>query len=411
MDPVAALLAAQYRFWTADASEITDAEWVEAALNGDRDSAAYILRECCRRLPNQAKHPVVQLLAGLGLGEVQLNELQKQDLVKDVMKNFRAKIHRNEAYTSFLTDNRSSLGDDYFYHLVSCFRRAVDQYVRPKRRRAKWLAIAFYLAWDKEHAKGQSDLQERNADATQSIHFIVIAYLNGSLLNGVERFVAGDRQVLPKSIERVIKLSGYMDGGPYVAECRGPLAAFISDVINKIEKTVNTNDKEDHRPRKIASRIYVECVTAKKAHLLKVIKALETDNHLGSNDEEITRLQKYAEALASYGAIERGEGNKGTGVDGLEKVYSRNMHRLPAPDCRSIKPKTQDQLDAEHWLLLQTPVIGEAVRLIDSMASRDKCDEVLDQLNALRGRTPTGTDHMWRELVARFNAAKKDLSE
>ena len=400
-------LAAQYRFWTANASEITDTEWVEAALNGDRDSAAYILRECCRRLSDQAKHPVVQLLAGLGLGEIPLNQLQKQDLVKDVMKNFRAKFHRDEAYENFLKDNRSNLRDDFFCHLESCFKRAVEQYDRPKRRRAKWLAIAFHLAWAKKDAEGKSDNQERNADITQSMQFIIDAYNNGSLLNGVERFVAGDSGRLPRSIERVIKLSGYVGGGPGITDCRGRLAAFIPDLISKLESTITTNDKADHRPRNIASCIYMECMKAKKAHLLKIIKALETDNDLGSNDEEIKRLRKYAEALASYGAIERGEGNKGTGIDGLEKVYSQNKHRLPAPDNKRIKPKTQEQLDAEYWLLLQTPIIGEAVRLIDSMASPDQCDEVLLQLNVLRGRTPTGTDHMWPELVARFNAAEE----
>ncbi len=351
-------LAAQYRFWTANASEITDTEWVEAALNGDRDSAAYILRECCRRLPDLAKHPVVQLLAGLGLGEIPLNQLQKQDLVKDVMKNFRAKIHRDEAYENFLKDNQSILRDDFFCHLESCFKRAVEQYDRPKRRRAKWLAIAFHLAWAKKDAEGKSDNQERNADITQSMQFIIDAYNNGSLQNGVQRFAAGDSGILPRSIERVIKLSGYVGGGPYITDCRGRLAAFIPDLINKLQSTVTTNDKADHRPRNIASCIYMECMKAKEAHLLTVITDLETDNHLGRHDEEIKRLQEYVGVLASYGAKERGEGNKGTGADGLEKVYSKDQHRLPAPQKHN-----HSNLEVETTLL-PWPV-AEAYALIE----------------------------------------------
>lgn len=98
-------VAAQYRFWTSDVSEITDAEWVEAALNGDRDSARYILLQVCLRLRHRAKHPVIQLLGGLAFGEIPLQELQKQELVKDVL---RPMVPEN-----FLRDNRTELGDDF----------------------------------------------------------------------------------------------------------------------------------------------------------------------------------------------------------------------------------------------------------------------------------------------------------
>jgi len=402
-------LAAQYRFYTTDVSKITDAMRVKAALNGDADSARDILQKCCQRLPDQVKHPVVQLLAELSREGISLKKLQKQKLVKDIL--------RNNDYKKFLENNRSKLGEEFYKYLVTCIGRTIEEYLRPrrpnntKRRREKWLAIGFNLAWAKNNAKGQSDLQERNADITQSMQLIINDYNNGSLQNGVQRFVAGDSDILPRSIERVIKLSGYVGGGPHITDCRGRLAAFILDVINKLESTVTTNDKEDHRPRKIASCIYIECVKAKKSHLLKVIKDLEADNHLDRHDEEIKWLRKYVKDLASYGAKPRGKGNKGTGVDGLEKVYSQEIHRLPAPDRRRNKPKTQEHLEAEYWLLLETPVIGEAVRLIDAIHSPDECDDVLDQLNALRGRTPTGTEHMWLGLVARFNAAESTAKE
>ena len=42
-------LAAQFRFWTADASKITDAMLVKAALNGDKESALLILQLCYLR--------------------------------------------------------------------------------------------------------------------------------------------------------------------------------------------------------------------------------------------------------------------------------------------------------------------------------------------------------------------------
>lgn len=61
-------------------------------------------------------------------------------------------------------------------------------------------------------------------------------------------------------------------------------------------------------------------------------------------------------------------------------------------------------------MLLQMPVIGEAVRLVDSISSPDDCDDVLDQLNALRSKTPTGTEHMWPGLIDRFNAAEEAVA-
>ena len=57
------------------------------------------------------------------------------------------------------------------------------------------------------------------------------------------------------------------------------------------------------------------------------------------------------------------------------------------------------------------PVIGEAVRLVDSISSPDDCDDVLDQLNALRSKTPSGTEHLWPGLIDRFNAAEDAVKE
>lgn len=118
-------VAAQFHFWTSDVSEITDAEWVEAALNGDRDSARYILLQVCLRLRHRAKHPVIQLLGGLAFGEIPLQELQKQELVKDVL---RPMVPEN-----FLRDNRTELGDDFFHYIETCFKRTIKEYVRPRR--------------------------------------------------------------------------------------------------------------------------------------------------------------------------------------------------------------------------------------------------------------------------------------
>ena len=137
----------------------------------------------------------------------------------------------------------------------------------------------------------------------------------------------------------------------------------------------------------------------------------DTSACLGNVEDEIVRINERIAILSSYGAESRGVGNKGTGPDGIAKIYSRCQHRLPAPNRRRNRPKTREQLEAEYWLLLQMPVIGEAVRLVDSISSPDDCDDVLDQLNALRSKTPSGTEHLWPGLIDRFNAAEDAVTE
>ena len=130
-------LAAQYRFWTADLSGISDADWVKSALRGDKESARGILiksywRMYIRAFKHECQRPVIKLLGDLAFGEIPLDVLQKQKSVKAVMRNFRAKIHPQGGYRKYLKKYDSILGGEFLTYLEDCFDRAVKEYRRPR---------------------------------------------------------------------------------------------------------------------------------------------------------------------------------------------------------------------------------------------------------------------------------------
>ena len=419
-------LAAQFRFWTADLSGISDAMLVKAALNGDKESARGILiksywRMYIRAFKHECQRPVIKLLGDLAFDEIPLDVLQKQKSVKAVMRNFRAKLHQQGSHRKFLKEYDSVLGDEFLTYLEDCFDRAVKEYRRPRlpdkmRRRSKWLAIGFNLAWAKDNAEGQSENLERNSDITQSVYLLIEQYdkKHGNLRSGINRFLNSESDALPGSIDRLIKMKGFIDGGPYIDHYRKVIARLARRTIFRFETAEQGSRNADHRKLQIASHIFAGCSKACKKHLSRILADIATGNTSacsGNVEDEIVRINERIAILNNYGAESRGVGNKGTGPDGIAKIYSRCQHRLPAPNRRRNRPKTREQLEAEYWLLLQMPVIGEAVRLVDSISSPDDCDDVLDQLNALRSKTPSGTEHLWPGLIDRFNAAEDAVTE
>ena len=274
-------LAAQFRFWTADLSGISDADWVKAALRGDKESARGILiksywRMYIRAFKHDCQPPVIKLLGDLAFGEIPLNVLQKQKPVKAVMRNFRAKIHQRDDYRKFLKEYDSILGDEFLTYLENCFDRAVKEYRRPRlpdkmRRRKNWLAIGFNLAWAKDNAEGQSENLERNSDITQSVYLLIEQYdkKHGNLRSGINRVLNGESDALPGSIDRLIKLKGFIDGGPYITHYRKVIARLARRTIFRFETAEQGSRNADHRKLQIASHIFAGCSKACKKTFVK----------------------------------------------------------------------------------------------------------------------------------------------
>ena len=407
-------LAAQFRFWTADLSGISDAMLVKAALNGDKESARDILQRCywrmyIRAFKHEYQHLVIKLLGDLAFDEIPLNVLQKQKSVKTVMRNFRAKIHPQGGYRKYLKKYDSILGDEFLTYLEDCFDRAVKEYWRPRlpdkmRRRKNWLAIGFNLAWAKDNAEGQSENLERNSDITQSVYLLIEQYdkKHGNLRSGINRFLNGESDALPGSIDRLIKLKGFIDGGPYIDHYRKVIARLARRTIFRFETAEQGSRNADHRKLQIASHIFAGCSKACKKHLSRILADIVTGNTSacsGNVEDEIVRINERLATLNSYGAEPVGKGKKGTGPTGIAKIYSANRSKF-----ENVNLERASHSDiAMDELLKITPVIGDAIRLIDSMQTSDDCDAVLAKLNALRKQSPADSEHLWRVLIQRFN--------
>ena len=414
-------LAAQFRFWTADASKITDAMiGLRPHFNGDKESARGILiksywRMYIRAFKHECQRPVIKLLGDLAFGEIPLDVLQKQKSVKAVMRNFRAKLHQQGSHRTFLKEYDSVLGDEFLTYLEDWFDRAVKEYRRPRlpdkmRRRSKWLAIGFNLAWAKDNAEGQSENLERNSDITQSVYLLIEQYdkKHGNLRSGINRFLNGDTDVLPGSIDRLIKLKGYVSGGPYITHYRKVIARLARRTIFRFETAEQGSRFADHRKLQIASHIFAGCSKACKKHLSRIladIVAGDTSACAGNVEDEIVRINDRIAILNSYGGDSRGVGNKGTGPAGIAKIYSANRSKF-----ENVNLERASHSDiAMDELLKMTPVAADAVRLIDSMQSSDDCDAVLAELNALRKQSPADSERLWLVLISRFNASEAAL--
>ena len=336
-------LAAQFRFWTADLSGISDAMLVKAALNGDKESARGILiksywRMYIRAFKHECQRPVIKLLGDLAFDEIPLDVLQKQKSVKAVMRNFRAKLHQQGSHRKFLKEYDSVLGDEFLTYLEDCFDRAVKEYRRPRlpdkmRRRSKWLAIGFNLAWAKDNAEGQSENLERNSDITQSVYLLIEQYdkKHGNLRSGINRFLNSESDALPGSIDRLIKMKGFIDGGPYIDHYRKVIARLARRTIFRFETAEQGSRNADHRKLQIASHIFAGCSKACKKHLSRILADIATGNTSacsGNVEDEIVRINERIAILSSYGAESRGLWNKGTGPAGIAKIYSANRSKF-----------------------------------------------------------------------------------
>lgn len=372
-------VAAQFRFWTTNVGALTDEDFVAAVpTDGEGASAKHILGDAYMRTYSSAfvdRHqpPVVRLLGHLYFNDIPLSKLQKSKLVKEVFGAGSAKeLVRREnrgIYKQFLDDNKALLGDVYFEYFMECFNRAFDEYTRPaepgKRRRPNWLAVGFNLAWKKSEAKGKSDLHERNADLTQSMHLLVVDYMTGVLKRSVERFACGQSQLLPKSVDRLLRLKGYVGGGPYVDDSRKVIAQRIPAIIEDIESWPRTNTRRDELPAAIASHIFVEATKLADAHIRRIIDDLGSppfDRDATEVDAEIERLKQRRENLATYGAKPRGKGNKGIGPGGVKDVYEQNIDKFLNAH---IAAETRPDLVAAEVIKI-APIICEAVALIES---------------------------------------------
>ena len=406
-------LAAQFRFWTADASKITDAMLVKAALNGDKESALLILQLCYLRTFDKGAEKqdvIVRILYELTADDMPLNELQNSQLWNKEIKS--------NSHEIFLAANRLKLGDAFHGYLKPCFEMAKEEYGRPqfeqKRRRKNWLAIGFNLAWRKDNAEGQSENLERNSDITQSVYLLIEQYdkKHGNLRSGINRFLNGESDALPGSIDRLIKLKGFIDGGPYIDHYRKVIARLARRTIFRFETAEQGSRNADHRKLQIASHIFAGCSKACKKHLSRIladITAGDTSACAGNVEDEIVRINDRIAILNSYGGDSRGVGNKGTGPAGITKIYSANKSKF-----ENVNLERASHSDiAMDELLKMTPAAADAVRLTDSMQSSDDCDAVLAKLNALRKQSPADSEHLWRVLIARFNvreAALKNLN-
>ena len=236
-------LAAQFRFWTAGLSGISDADWVKAALRGDKESALLILQLCYLRTFDKGAEKqdvIVRILYELTADDMPLNELQNSQLWNKEIKN--------NSHEIFLAANRLKLGDAFHGYLKRCFEMAKEEYGRPqfeqKRRRKNWLAIGFNLAWRKDNAEGQSENLERNSDITQSVYLLIEQYdkKHGNLRSGINRFLNGESDALPGSIDRLIKLKGFIDGGPYIDHYRKVIARLARRTIKRFESAEKKAD-------------------------------------------------------------------------------------------------------------------------------------------------------------------------
>lgn len=388
------LLSDQYRFMTVDISRITDKERADSALAGDTDEARLILHLCClqtKKGSSGVQCAVRELLYSLATNEIPIQELQKSSVVKQALR-----MHVPEKW---LLENKAQLGSYFHAYLSNCFLKTIDEYNYPsrKRRRKKWLAIGFNLIWRKDNAAGKSRNVERDADMTQSVHLLLVDYKRGRLVGRAQRFLNKEVDTLSASVERLISLKGFILGGPFVDEFRLQVANSIVSIAERFEQP---RQERDHWRYELVSQVYVECSKACRDHLVRILEE--------SNDPaEIKRLNERIRNLASYGALPVGVGNKGTGPDGIQKVYRSNKAKYEQADLNHVM---HPQIVSDE-LLLATPIIGDLVRLIDSIDSIDSCNSVFEELQIKRTTTPEEHEMLWPEVIDRFNCAEAAVKE
>jgi hypothetical protein len=191
----------------------------------------------------------------------------------------------------------------------------------------------------------------------------------------------------------LIVLNGYSEARAFLPPIRNQLATFIQNEIARLRGT-------DHWRDAVAANVFAKCSDA----CLEQVDALLFGSAISADDR--ARLLERRETLVNYGTGSQRKNNTSKNATGIQRVYRTNKKKLP--EARDNVLESTDRCEAEYSLLLETPVIGDAVRLIDSP---DVSNETRAKLDKLKKKTPTGTEHMWPLLWKRFHQALAKVAE
>lgn len=360
-------------------SDVTDAHMVEMANAKVLVAAHGILQDCYMRtydpaLPHADQHEVVRLIGDLGYGRASIADVQSRIYFDVLLEGIDfAKEDRSEA-----------LGAAYSEYLRDCFnetKAVFDPQGDDQGDELDWLGLAFNLRLAKN--AGRRIDPEGDVDKADGVARIVDTLSSGCLEKGVNRYMSGKSTELPNCIERLIVLKGYPEARELLPAKRKRLASFIAGEIERLQGT-------DHWREAVAANIFAKC----------------SDACLEQVDTLLTRLMQRRETLLSYGTGSIRKTNKSGNATGIQRIHRTNKKKLP--DVENSEPDSAAQLEAEFSLLLEMPVIGDAVRLIDSP---DVNNETGKALAKLEKRPPTDTEHMWPDLWKRFHKALAKVAE